>query len=151
MAAMAREGAKWGGAGEPPKARAIQRGRREMTLEEAVEQIITDGIGAAKKDYKDKPAMLKGSVNGFNACKGKNIIGLTALINTAREKTSEAFRDQIDKDAYWEICCFELEVEWVCNVASAILMNNGLPVIIEPTCRGVMRAAEIVEVNESQP
>ena len=37
---------------------------------------------------------------------------------------------------YWYARCFALEVEWVCNVVSAMLMNEGRPTIVTPTARG---------------
>jgi len=38
-------------------------------------------------------------------------------------------------------------MNWVCNVVSALLMNQGLSTIIQPTARGVLKAAEIVGVR----
>ena len=117
-----------------------------MIIEEALNQIIDDGIEACKLDYKDRPMELKGSVAGFEACRNKTPIELKEILDTANQKTHQAFLEQVDN--YWEVRCFALEVEWVCNVLSAILMNNGLPIIIPPTCRGILKAADIVGVKE---
>lgn len=69
----------------------------------------------------------------------------------AREKSQRLFRTKFNPakkelDEYWEARGFALEVEWVCNVVSAILMNEGKPTIIPPTARGTIRASEIVGI-----
>ena len=53
------------------------------------------------------------------------------------------------KDNYWWFRCFQLEVEWVCNVVSAMLMNEGhhTPLLSWlPTANGAMKAASIVGI-----
>jgi hypothetical protein len=125
-----------------------------MRFEEFLERVIDDGIEAAKADYTEpaQASKLDGSIAGFEACRGKDMLGLGLLLKEAHEKTREAFRDvhegRIDSDVYWFNQCYELEVEWVCNCASACLANQGLPVIVPPTCRGVMKAAEILGVGD---
>jgi hypothetical protein len=121
-----------------------------MNYEQYLAQIIDEGVAAAKTDYteernKDK---LKGSVEGFEACRGKSPAELKALLGETRERVKQAYLDEAEN--YFEIRCYEAEVEWVCNCVNAILMNEGQPIIVSPTARGMMKAAEVVGVRERQ-
>ena len=119
-----------------------------MEYKDFLNQIIDGGIAGAKRDYKrpDQKLLLDGSIVGFEACRDKNPIELADLLETAQRKSHEAKLNQAED--YWYHRGFVLEVEWVCNVVSAMQMNSGPPTIIPPTARGVMRAAEIVGVKE---
>ena len=126
-----------------------------MTYEEFLTKVIDKGIDAAKRDYtkpEDK-ARLDGSIEGFEACRGKNPVELQKLFWDSRKKTTDAYHrvneKEISDDEYWRINCFEHEVGWVCNVISAILTNSGGPSLdpLMPTARAVMCAAEIVGVK----
>ena len=119
-----------------------------MTLDEFMTRVIDEGIQGARVSYAKKPAWLKGSVAGFEACRGKRPVELKVLLDEAHKATHDAFADvgrSHGSDDYWEVRHYELQVEWVCNCVSAVLMNQGLPVIVPPTARGVMRAAEVLE------
>lgn len=119
-----------------------------MNIGEALEEIIRQGIEAVKQDYEENTDQYNGSIAGFEACQNKSPEELLSLLNKSREDTQKAFRRYPITEGYWFIRCFELEVEWVCNVLSAILMNNNYPVIIMPTYRGVMQAAKIIGIKE---
>jgi hypothetical protein len=115
-------------------------------------QVIDDGIRAAKADYK-KPKdklRLKGSIEGFESCRDKNPDELVDLYISAGKDMNQAYDDshygKISIDEYWRISCRHAEIEWVCNVVSSMLMNQGLPTIIAPTARGFIKAAEILGV-----
>lgn len=118
-----------------------------MDYNQFLKKIIDDGIKAAKKDYKRKDQKLikEGSVAGFEACRDKNPLELKELLETAQKKSRKKMLNQA-KD-YWYHRGFSSEIEWVCNVVSAMLMNVKQPVIITPTARGVIRAADIVGVK----
>jgi hypothetical protein len=121
-----------------------------MNILEALNQIIDKGIEAVKRDYKEGTDKYNGSIAGFEECRNKNPGELANLLIKSRQDTQKAFL-RASKDiteGYWFVRCFELEVEWVCNVLSAILQNNHLPVIVVPTCRGIMTAAEIIGVRK---
>ena len=124
-----------------------------MTLGEALEKVIDEGIEAARIDYATDKAKREGSVEGFQACRGKSTVELGDILHNARLRSRELFvmvgGGEIADEEYWKIRCFELEVEWVCNVMSAILMNQGLLIIITPTARGVLQAAKIVGIKET--
>ena len=115
-----------------------------MEYQEFLAKIIKDGSAAAEKDYKDNPVRLKGALAGFFACQGKFPPQLAELLAASREKTQEARLSRAEN--YWEIRCFEAEIEWVCNCVSAMLQNEKQPVIIIPTARAVLKAAEVIGV-----
>lgn len=108
-------------------------------------RVVDEGIEAAKRDYDGKQGKLKGAVEGFEACRGKSPPELGALLVLSRRKSEEAMSSKADN--YWEIRCFELEVEWTCNVVSCALQNQGQPTIVAPTVRGHMKAASILGVS----
>jgi hypothetical protein len=117
--------------------------------------VINDGIQAARDDYGSTDtelvrAKLEGSIAGFDACRHRTPAKLKKLLAEAHEKTQGARLRKIggDDESYWYIRCYELEVEWVCNCVSAALANSGLPVIVPPTARGVMKVAEILGVAD---
>lgn len=116
-----------------------------MTYDEFLTRVIDEGIAAARTDYASSPHKLKGAVAGFEACRGKDTVALAQLIIEAGKMTQDALLAHVPN--YWEIRCFEAEVEWVCNCVSAMLLNEGLPTIVPPTSRGVMRAAEIIGIR----
>lgn len=115
-----------------------------MNYIEYLTQIIDSGIKAAKTDYTDPKDNLKlsGSIEGFEICRDKLPAQLLKLLNEAQIKSWDAITK--DADDYWFWRCRELEIEWVCNCVSAMLINQGIEPIITPTARGVMRAAEII-------
>jgi len=121
----------------------------ETTYATLLERVVDDGIAAARADYtrEHQKPMLEGSVAGFEACREKSPPELAALLLDARTETGARRRAEQDPENYWWARCFDLEVEWVCNVMSAALMNSGQPVIVPPTMRGVKKAAEILGVD----
>lgn len=118
-----------------------------MNLIEFTDRVINQGIEAAKEDYKDSPDKLRGSLAGFEACRGKNPGELAELLLRANRDTQEAFH-RADSgnggDNFWEIKCRAAEIEWVCNVVSAVLVQNGFPAIVPVTCGGVLAANRII-------
>lgn len=127
-----------------------------MEHEAFLARIIDDGVAAARRDYdKDLPrdvAKRMGALAGFEACRGKSLVQLAALLDHARQDTVEAMRARMDDasqvDGYWRRRCYELEVEWVCNVISSALWSQGQATIVTPTARGLLKAAEILGVGE---
>lgn len=119
---------------------------KPVNTQEFLTRVIDDGIEAATRDYDGENHRQKreGSIAGFEACRGLEPNSLRELLRRASEQTSNA--RVFDRQKYWWYRCFELEVEWVCNVVSAALMNSGEPVIITPTARGIIQAAKILGV-----
>ena len=118
-----------------------------MLLVDALNTIIDDGIEAARGDYtepRNKPK-LDGSIAGFEACRGKSPDQIVLLMQEADATTRQKMMEQAPDYWYWR--CYQLEVEWVANVLSAILDAQGLPIISNVTARGMMKAAEIIGVK----
>ncbi len=118
-----------------------------MQYHEALHAIIDDGIESARLDYA-KPAdkqKLDGSIFGFEECRGKSPVEIAIILASARERAQQAHREQAVDYWYWR--CRELEIEWVANVISALLMNQGLPIIVPVTHRGMLKAMDIVGVR----
>lgn len=121
-----------------------------MNYEEFLDQAINEGIKAAKSDYtdpKDKDR-LDGSIAGFEACRKKNPTDLADVFQKASEDMNKAQIEQ--KDNYWWYACFQSEVEWICNVVSAMLVSQGHQSLLSylPTYRGAMKAAEIIGTTQ---
>jgi hypothetical protein len=113
-----------------------------MTFNEMLNNVINDGLAGAKRDYANSPDKLKGAVEGFEACRSKDIKELQALLILASSKTKEA--KIIEADNYWEIRCFEAEVEWVCNSMSAYLITLGQSLIVPVTARAALNVDKIL-------
>ena len=118
----------------------------EHTYESVLERIIEDGIKEAKQSY-SRPVQrdkLEGSLAGFSACRNKTPKQLNELFK-------RAFRDlylHYGQEDYFYHRCFQSEVEWTCNVMSAVLEAQGLPRITSVTYRGIRKAAEIIGIAE---
>lgn len=106
--------------------------------------IIDKGLAAATADYADSPNRLKGATEGFTACRGLQPPQLHELLATARERASHAQLYNAPIDTYWELRCFEAEVEWVCNCISVALISLGKEPIVPPTARAAMLANTIL-------
>ena len=119
--------------------------------EDFLNRIISDGIAAARGSYKDSnPLKLEGAVAGFEACRNKSIDELRELLKQARTTRNKALAR--NDGSYWKYRCFEAEVEWVCNVVSAALWNEGrTDLIVEPTGRGLQQAAKILGIRDESP
>lgn len=125
-----------------------------MTYIEFLHEVIERGIKGASEDpiINKYPKRLQGSIDGFNACRSKTPEQLSALLTEANTKTLNARLDANDKDEahledYWGQRYYAIQIEWVANCVSAMLMNEGKPVIIQPTARAYMNAAEIIGVG----
>jgi hypothetical protein len=120
-----------------------------MTYSKFLEEVINVGIASAKEDYKnDKPDHLEGSIAGFEACRGKNPNELIEVWKEAAEYMSKAFNARADN--YWYFRCYQLEVEWVMNCVSCLLINNGDQPLLShlPTCNAMTLVSKIVGVHK---
>ena len=123
-----------------------------MSYDEFLSQVIEQGIEGARCSYgSGEPhyqKKLKGSIDGFEACRGRSPDEILELLGQARRKTHEAMArshaGEITNDDYWEVRCREAEIEWTANVVSAMLVNQGRKPIVPPTVRGAMQAALIL-------
>lgn len=118
-----------------------------MNLREFLSRVIDKGIEAAKRDY-DQPGdadRLRGSLAGFEACRDKTPDELMQLLQEATRVTSEAHRREDSN--YWETRSREAEIEWVCNVMSVVLVQNGFRQIVPPTASAMMTAHKILSME----
>lgn len=119
-----------------------------MTLTDFLTRVIDEGILAAKESYKEGDLKREGAIAGFEACRGaKTPQEIAQLLHDAEREKQRAVRE--DRDRYWWHVTFCAEVDWVANCLSAVLNNQGLPVIVTPTMRGFMKAASIVGIAGS--
>lgn len=116
-----------------------------MNFDAFLTRIIDDGIAACSESYKNDKQKREGAVAGFNACRGRTIFELRQTLFVAQRAADNA--RAVDRDNYWYLRCFHAEVEWVCNVVSSALQNQGEEPIVIPTARGYMKAAEILGVG----
>lgn len=119
-----------------------------MDWDKFINKIVELGIDAAKRDYKrpDQKPLLDGSIAGFEACRNKSVVDLPRILDHAAQERSKALNGSTTGILYAK--GFYNEVEWVCNVASAALYNQQLPVIMQPTVRAMQTAAQILGVKE---
>jgi hypothetical protein len=121
-----------------------------MLLNDALNHIIDDGIEAARRDYARPRDRLKleGSLKGFEDCRDKTPTEIAALLEEAGERASQSLRDRDPPEQYFYWRCRALEIEWVANVLSNIMVAQGWPPITNMmTGRGLIKAAEIIGVN----
>jgi hypothetical protein len=118
------------------------------TLDEALTKIIDIGIEAAKQDYAgpERTDKRTGAIRGFNECRNKTPDQLADLLFEANTRAVQAQRDQASNYWYWR--CRASEIEWVANVVSSLLMNQGRPIIVPPTARGVLMADRVMKLME---
>lgn len=121
-----------------------------MDYYEFLNRVIDEGIAAATADYTEESdkERLEGSIAGFNACRNLLPEQLVETWQKANDDMNNAFHEQ--KENYWWFRCFQLEVEWVINVVSAMLVNEGQDTLLSwlPTANGAMKAASIIGVAE---
>lgn len=114
-----------------------------MNYDDFLRATIELGIDAARRDYTrpEQAEKLRGSLAGFEACRGK----WPGQLNQLYDRTEAEASARLDTEDYLYWRCRHLEVEWVCNVVSAMLVNQGLPPTrVAPTARGVMTADKVL-------
>jgi hypothetical protein len=112
-----------------------------MTLNDALNHIIDDGIEAARLDYAKPQQTLKreGAIAGFEACRGKAPAEIAALLVEANERAMQAMLERDPR--YWFWRCRAANIEWTVNILSNILDAQVLPPISAMTARGRIKAA----------
>lgn len=116
-----------------------------MNYREFINRVCADGRDAAQTNYArpDQASKLEGALQGFlEASVTESWEELAALLLDGQIK-AEYYREY-EQNNYWYWRCREAEIEWCCNVYSAAAINANQAIIIVPTARGMMKAAEIV-------
>jgi len=123
-----------------------------MLLIDAINKIIDEGIEGACRDYSEprNKSKREGSVKGFEDCRGKSPAEIEALLLAASEASQRAFIDvnegRMTSDEYWYWRCRTIEIEWVTNVLSHIMVAQGWAPIGIMTAKGGLQAARIIGV-----
>jgi hypothetical protein len=121
-----------------------------MNYGEFLNSVIDDGLKSVETDewVTKYPKRLEGARAGFESCRGLTPGQLRTLLREAQRSVLEVRSgvedDGSDDEEYWKAQYRALQVEWVANTVSAMLMNQGQPVIVTPTARGVINAARII-------
>ncbi len=120
-----------------------------MNYGEFLTQVIDNGLKSVASDERitKRAKRLEGAKAGFEACRGKDPVQLKELLGAANRKSALA-REEKDIEEYWKAVYYALQIEWVCNTVSAMLMNEGLQVIVPPTARGAINAAKVAGVKD---
>lgn len=123
-----------------------------MTFNDALNQIIDDGIAAARRDYlyPEHKTKLDGAIQGLEDCRGKTPAEIQALLKTAGDDFYNSWLgDRVNAAKYWYARCRMWEIEWVANVVSHILSAQGQPPLMGATLTagGGLKAAEIIGVK----
>jgi hypothetical protein len=130
-----------------------------MTYDQLIDRIIADGLDEVRDAYKDPKEHHKrdGAIEGFEACRGQAPSKLVELWREA-EKAAHAIAvanhgdPDVDADAtvYWKAQYKAAQIEFVCNVVSVGLQQNGQPALLGhlPTMRGALKYADIVGVAD---
>lgn len=130
-----------------------------MKYHDFIETVIERGITAAKQSYVrvdstqvvvDK-CKLVGSIAGFEACKNKLPQELLVLWVRATDKMNEVAAQKVARDVYLYWRCYQAEIEYVCDVVSAMLVNSGKRALLKgfPTIQGVNMARKILLVERN--
>lgn len=118
-----------------------------MNYAEFLDEVIRRGIQGATEDYSGDASRIvakrTGAVAGFESCRGKSPKELLLMLQEARKAAHPGIAEE-DLDRYWYLRCYEAEVEWVCNVVSAMLLNEGMSTVVTPTARGVFLADKVL-------
>jgi len=137
-----------------------------VTYEDLINRIIADGIAEVREAYSDPKEHHKrdGAIEGFETCRGKapsDLVALWTIAERQSREASEACRAKTAKshdghgvkadnlNDYWRQRYKALQIEWVCNVVSVGLTNNGEAPLFShmPTARAAMKYAAIVGVH----
>ena len=119
-----------------------------MSYEDFLDRVIAEGIQGAEEDYAgstpSKILKRTGAVQGFRLCKDCTPEQLKELYGEAGKKVDVAYKAQAQDYWYWR--CYQSEIEWVCNVVSAMLTNEGREPLAAhfPTARGMIKASAIL-------
>ncbi len=115
-----------------------------MQYTDFLETIINRGIIIAKENFVDEchKEYLDGSITGLEACRDCSPQELYELYNIIFKYTNES----LGESNYWFFKSYEIEIEWVMNCVSALLINQGKYPLLShlPTARGYITAVKVL-------
>lgn len=116
-----------------------------MTYREFLSKLIDNCRDIATAFYySESKGCLEGALSGIEACRHKSPEDLALLLFRAERVHRGALHKTV-KSRYWWTNCFLHEVEWICNVVSFVLVNQGMDAIIQPTVDAAYKAKELVD------
>ena len=121
-------------------------------LQEIIDSAIV-GVHQDNSKRKDEDRK-EASLFGLEQCRGKSPDELRALflesVQYCNDEIGKSVDNGIDKSQYWWFKHYQSEIEWICNVVSAVLCNLGHEPLLphQPTGRAYMKAAEILGVRQ---
>lgn len=109
-----------------------------------LDKVIADCETSANTHYSSSPSELESALNALKTCKAKTPGELKDIYESAVSASREARFEKSSK--YTEIRCHEIEVEFICDAVSAILVNSGEePILGKPTKKGFAKAHSVVK------
>ncbi len=115
-----------------------------------LDRIIETGIDGARESYGDRDddkdrALLMGSLEGFEQCRGKTPREIHELYCEANTKRAKLY-GWGDLAAYWRAVGAVNEIEWVANCLSVIAISEGKDPLMAwlPTARALIHVDRLV-------
>lgn len=130
-----------------------------MNYLDFLNQVIDRSKKAAANDYKTTPddGRLAGSLAGLESCRGlsprklaEHLIRVNRVVARTFHATLGIQVTPLGIKRGWWLRCYQAEVDWVANCVSAVMQNQGLPVLAShhPTPRAILATAQIVGVKD---
>ncbi len=125
-----------------------------MLVRDFLLMLIDDALEDARFRHLQTPGELlefQGSCCALSECSSR-MMGdemprrLASLLENARADSARALEEDHPDKQYW--FAREVQVEWISEVVSVILLQNRLQVIVPPTKGAAMAAARIVGALE---
>ena len=118
-------------------------------IDESKLNVMTDFGRSHREGQADSKdiACIQGALAGLEACRNCSPPQLSTLLERAAQAHHKAFHQTI-LNRYWRLTCFLFEVEWICNVVSVVLANQGMEEIVPPTIKAALMAQQIVNGSD---
>lgn len=132
-----------------------------VTIADFINRAIDRGIEGVKESWpgtdERDTARREGSIEGFEACRGKTPTEILDVLANVRRECNEFMQlDDSEQDKiaggtglgnhhYWRLRHREVQIEWVANCLSAALVNSGIEPIVPVTARGMMQADRVLK------
>jgi hypothetical protein len=114
-----------------------------LDLPQFIRAICHEGIREVETVYGADDQRRQGAIDAFNEMLlTKTPDDIFHALQEAAAETEKARNE--NSPAYWYWRYRHLQIEWVGNVVSVLLQAEGLPVIVPPTYRGLLRAKSIL-------
>jgi hypothetical protein len=113
-----------------------------MKLSDVIGRVIEDAMVSARRTYANDEPKRTGALAGLSECRGKTTDELGVLLHGARLAATTTARQ--GNVRHWEVAAFAAEVQWVCECASAVMKDQGMVPLVQPTPAATLKVMEIV-------